>query len=45
MNKRRMPRIVLIFMLGILFITGRAFTGEGDTRPDQEHIYQTAGLD
>ncbi len=37
MNKRRMPRIVLISMLGILFIAGRAFTGEGDTRPNQEH--------
>jgi SAM-dependent methyltransferase len=37
MNKRRMARIVLISMLGILLITGRAFTGEGDTRPNQEH--------
>jgi SAM-dependent methyltransferase len=37
MNKRRMARIVLISMLGILLITGRAFTDEGDTRPNQEH--------
>jgi len=37
MNKRRMPRIVLISLLGILFIAGRAFTGEGDTRPSKEH--------
>jgi SAM-dependent methyltransferase len=37
MNKRRMPRIVLITMLGILLITCRVFSGEGDTRPDTEH--------
>jgi len=37
MNKRRMPRIVLITMLGILLITCRVVSGEGDTRPDTEH--------
>ncbi len=37
MNKKRVPGIVLISMLGILLITGKAFTGEDDTRPNQEH--------
>ena len=37
MNKKCMLGIVLISVLGILLITGKAFTGEGDTRPKQEH--------
>jgi SAM-dependent methyltransferase len=37
MNKKRVLRIVLISVLGILLLSSRAFTGEGDTRHNQEH--------
>ena len=43
MNKRRMPEIVLISALGILLITGNAFTSEGDTRHNQENPGEHAG--
>jgi SAM-dependent methyltransferase len=37
MNKKRALEIVLISVLGTLLTTGRAFTGEGDIRHNQEH--------
>lgn len=43
MNKRRMPEIVLISALGILLITGKTFTSEGDTRHNQEHSGEHSG--
>jgi len=43
MNKRRMPEIVLISALGILLITGKTFTSEGDTRHNQEYSGEHSG--
>ena len=36
MNKKRFPEIVLFLLLSILLITGRGFTGEGDSLHSQK---------